>query len=280
MAKRVTTLIKRLKKNIETPEMKILPGQLAFFFVLTIIPILSLILLVASNLHISTDLLNSLVKNDFPDALVGIIEFVSNMDGAKVNNIIFFVSALVLASNGTRSMILSSNRIYKIKDKGVIYDYVKSFFMLIVLIVLLLFIMIVPMFGDFIMKTITIFLDNPSLTEKLYMIYHVMNLPISWFFIFVSIKLLYTMAPDQRIPSYKVNYGAIFTSFSWLIFIKLYSVYLNVFGGYNNIYGSISSLIVLMWWIYFLSYLFVMGMALNVSKYENKNDLVEVRKKE
>ena len=88
------------------------------------------------------------------------------------------------------------------------------------------------------------------------------------------------MAPDQRIPSYKVNYGAVFTSFSWLIFIKLYSVYLNVFGGYNNIYGSISSLIVLMWWIYFLSYLFVMGMALNVSKYENKNDLVEVRKKE
>ena len=63
-----------------------------------------------------------------------------------------------------------------------------------------------------------------------------------------------------------------FTSFTWMIFTKLYSLYINTFGGYTTLYGSISGLIVLMWWIYFLSYLFVMGMALNVSKYEEKKE--------
>ena len=36
-----------------------------------------------------------------------------------------------------------------------------------------------------------------------------------------------------------------------------------------NFYGGISGVIVLMWWIYFLAYFFVLGMALNVSKYES-----------
>ena len=49
-------------------------------------------------------------------------------------------------------------------------------------------------------------------------------------------------------------------------------MYINVFSGYSTIYGGISGLLVLMWWIYFLMYIFVMGMALNVSKYEERKE--------
>ena len=272
MAKRVTTLIQRLKKNIQLPEMKILPGQLAFFFILTLIPIIALVLVIASDLHISTDFLNMLAETQFPDAIVAIVKAVSNSNGAHANFIIFFVSALILASNGTHSMIIASNQIYKIKNKGAIYDRVKAIFMLVVLIFLLIFIMIVPVFGNFIVKTISVSVNNSTFSNYLYTIYQILNLPISWFFIFFSIKLLYTMAPDNRIPSKNVTYGALFTSISWVVFTKLYSLYINIFGNYTTLYGSISSLIVLMWWIYFLSFLFVMGMALNVSKYELKEE--------
>ena len=286
MAKRVTTLIQRLKKNIQLPEMKILPGQLAFFFILyhnstivnnfyfilTLIPIIALVLVIASDLHISTDFLNMLAETQFPDAIVAIVKAVSNSNGAHANFIIFFVSALILASNGTHSMIIASNQIYKIKNKGAIYDRVKAIFMLVVLIFLLIFIMIVPVFGNFIFKTISVSVNNSTFSNYLYTIYQILNLPISWFFIFFSIKLLYTMAPDNRIPSKNVTYGALFTSISWVVFTKLYSLYINIFGNYTTLYGSISSLIVLMWWIYFLSFLFVMGMALNVSKYELKEE--------
>ena len=271
MARRVTTLIERLKKNIQLPEMKILPGQLAFFFILTIVPIVALVLVVASNLNVSSEFLNNLAETQFPDAVVTVIEYISSSN-VHANFIIFFVSALILASNGTYSMIIASNQIYKIKDKGMIYDRVKSVFMLFVLIFLLVFVMIVPVFGNYIMKSLSIIIDNPSIKDYMFTIYNIMNLPISWFFIFVSIKLLYTMAPDARIASKKVTYGALFTSISWVIFTKLYSIYNDVFGNITSLYGGISSLIVLMWWIYFLSYFYVMGMALNVSKYEEKEE--------
>ena len=272
MARRVLTLVDRIKKNIALPEMKILPGQLAFFFVLTLVPIIALVLSVASNLHIPTNVINTMVENQFPNTIVEFVKYLSSSDGAHINTIIFLVSALILASNGTYSMIIASNQIYKVKNKGFVYDRIKAIFMLFVLILLLAFIILVPVLGDFIVKWVTSFINNSDINNYINSIYQVINLPLSWFFIFFSIKLLYTMAPDYKLLSKNVNYGALFTSFTWMVFTKLYSLYVNTFSGFTTIYGSISSLIVLMWWIYFLSYLFVMGMALNVSKYEEKKE--------
>ncbi len=272
MAKRVTTLIERLKKNIQLPEMKILPGQLAFFFILTLIPLAALVIVVASRLHISNDFITSLAQTRFPDTIVTLVRYVALSSGAHTNFIIFFISALILASNGTYSMILASNQIYKVKGKGLIYDRVKAIFMLLILIFLLIFVTLVPVLGNFIVKTISILVANDVFSNYLTTIYQVLHLPISWFFIFVSIKLLYTMSPDVRLSSKKVTYGALFTSISWVIFTRLYYFYLNVFGGYTSLYGNISGIIVLMWWIYFLSYFYVMGIALNVSKYEETEE--------
>jgi len=272
MARRILTLFDRIKKNIALPEMKILPGQLAFFFVLTLVPIVALILSIISSLHIPNNVINMMIENQFPNTVVGFAKYLSSSDGAHVNTIIFFVSALLLASQGTYSMIIASNQIYKIKGKGFIYDKVKSILMLIVLVLLLIFIILVPIFGDFIIKWITSIINNDIVNSYINGIYKVVNLPLSWFFIFISIKLLYIMAPDYRLSSKNVNYGSLFTSFTWVLFTKLYSLYINTFNDYSSVYGSISGLIVLMWWIYFLSYLFVMGMALNVSKYESKKE--------
>lgn len=272
MARRVLTLLDRIKKNIALPEMKILPGQLAFFFVLTLVPIIALTLSIVSNLHIPTNVINTMVENQLPIAIVEFVKYLSSSEGAHINTIIFFVSALILASNGTYSMIIASNQIYKVKNKGFIYDRIKAIFMLFILMFLLIFIILVPVFGDIIVKWVTSVVNNVDINNYINSIYQIINLPLSWFFIFFSIKLLYTMAPDYRLPSKNVNYGAIFTSFTWMVFTKLYSLYINTFGGYTTVYGSISGLIVLMWWIYFLSYLFVMGMALNVSKYEEKKE--------
>ena len=158
---------------------------------------------------------------------------------------------------------------YKIKNKGFLYDRLKSIGMLIIIILLFLFVMIVPILGNYITKTINTVFQN-DISKQIRSLYNFLNLPLSWIFIFYSIKLLYIVSPDARISRKNVTYGALFTSLSWLIFTKIYSIYLTSFVNFNTIYGSISNIIILMWWIYFLSYIYVMGMALNVTKYEEK----------
>ena len=89
------------------------------------------------------------------------------------------------------------------------------------------------------------------------------------------IKILYIMAPDKRIERSNVVYGSIFTTVCWIIVTQFYSIYIEKFTSYTTFYGGMASILILMLWLYVISYIFVLGMALNVTKYEfskNSND--------
>ena len=251
--------------------MLILPGQLSFFFLMTIVPLAALFISIFSRLNIHTDFLGDLIINNVPDALLGVIDTLSNSNSANVNAIIFFISALVLASNGTNSMIIASNKIYSVKDNNYVQRRLKSIAMLIVLICLLLFIFLVPVFGDMIIKLIQN-MNHYRIGKVVKFCYNILKYPISFILVFFAIKALYIMAPDIKIKSREVDYGAIFTSFSWVIVTQGYSLYVENFSNYSNLYGSLSNILVLMWWVYILAYIFVLGMGLNVTKYQLRKE--------
>jgi len=267
MKRRIKALYKRLIKNIRKPEMLILPGQLSFFFLMTIVPLGALFISIFSRLHITTDFVSDLIINNVPKALISIVDTLSVGTSANTNAIIFFVSALVLASNGTHSMIIASNKLYNIKDKDYFGRRAKSVLMMLVLIGLLLFIFLVPVFGDMIIKMVQS-VSNKNIGSIVKNIYNILKYPLSLVLVFAAVKLLYIMAPDTKIKSKEVNYGAIFTSFSWVLVTQIYSIYVENFSNYTNLYGSLSSILVLMWWVYILSYIFVLGIGLNVTKYQ------------
>ncbi len=268
--KRIKALAKRLNKNFRSTEMQVLPGQLAFFFLLMLVPLIALVFAISSNFNVSNSFLNRLIANELPNVFVQMIETISKGSSANINNIIFYISALILASNGTYTIIVVSNRIYHIKNKGYLYDRAKSIGILFIMVLLFLFIMIVPVLGNQIVTIISTFFHNDDIGRYIRIIYKLFNLPISYFIIFWLIKIIYIMAPDAKISRKNVNYGVLFTSLSWVLFTKLYAIYIGLTANVNSLYGNISNIIILMWWIYFLSYIFVMGMALNVSKYEEK----------
>ncbi len=268
MKKRIRVLYKRLIINIRKPEMKILPGQLSFFFLLTLVPLLALLISIFSRLHIPDSFISELVLSNVPVALTTIIDTLSNSTSANTNAIIFFVSALILASNGTNSMIIASNQIYNVDSGTYIKQRIKSVIMMIILILLLLFMFLIPVFGDMLMHLIqAIFKDN-FINRIISFIYNLLKYPLSFLLVFSAVKLLYTMAPDIKISFKEVNYGALFTSISWIVVTQIYSTYVEKFSNYDSLYGSISNLLVLMWWVYILAYIFVLGIGLNVTKYQ------------
>ena len=97
--------------------------------------------------------------------------------------------------------------------------------------------------------------------------------------IFWMIKLIYTLAPDSPIPSKYMNKGALFTTLGWMIGTTLYSLYISNFANYRMFYGGISTIIVMMIWIYFLAYILVMGIAFNVTEYEDDQKMNKNKKK-
>ena len=76
-------------------------------------------------------------------------------------------------------------------------------------------------------------------------------------------KLLYVLAPDKKIRSKTTTKGALFTTISWILATEIYTFYIGTFSSYDVFYGSISNIVILLLWIYILSYIFVVGMAIN-----------------
>lgn len=63
---KISIYFKKLLSIINKPEMKILPGQLAFFLVMSVFPILTLIGLVATSFNISMDTLIEFMRKVMP----------------------------------------------------------------------------------------------------------------------------------------------------------------------------------------------------------------------
>lgn len=252
--------------------MRILPGQLAFFFVLSLVPLIALIGAIASQFSVSLEFLEGTLQGTLPNQVINIIVPVLSAKDVNVNMIIFYVSAFLLASNGTHSMIITSNSIYKVEDKSYLRRRLKALIMTFVLVMLLIFVLLVPAFGDSIVVFITSFINNVSWKNIIETIYNIVKYPLSLILIYFNIKLLYTMAPDKAIRSKDTSYGAVVTTVGWIIATEIYSIYANMFANYDLFYGSIANILILMLWVYILAYIFVLGMALNSSSEEVENN--------
>ena len=76
------------------------------------------------------------------------------------------------------------------------------------------------------------------------------------------------MAPGKKIKSKYVNYGALFATIAIIVISTIYSAYVNDIAHYDIIYGSLANIIILMLLVYFISYVIILGIAINSNYYK------------
>jgi len=264
----IKDFFKNFYRVIRRNDMVILPGNLAFYFVLAIIPTLTILSYGASILNLSTDVIYDFIAHSFSRDIADIILGVNLHNVVGFDFIITLVVGIYISTNGADAMILASNKIYNIKDKSWIKRRFKALGMTFLLTILLLFMLIVPVFGNIITGLVQEVNINPIITNRIVMIFDLIQGPITWIIMFIIIKMLYTIAPDQKKGSGNVSYGALFTTIMFVVGTKAYSMYVTKYATYATLYGGLANIIVLMIWIYFLSLIFTIGMALNYEKEE------------
>ena len=266
MKKRFKKFLNNFFTVLKRPEMLVLPGQLAFFFILSVVPMLTLISYGVTSFNLSLEVVESFLTKSFGSEIANmLIPEVSNVS-ISFGFMFTILFGFFIASNGASSIIITSNTIYGIKDKGFLARKIKSMIMTVFLVLLFLFILLVPLFGETIIRIADSI--NSASKDGVAQVIRILNGPISWFIIFFFIKLLYTMAPDKKIASNRTTYGALFTSIGWIISTAIYSFYINNYANYSIFYGSLTNIIILMLWTYLLAFIFTIGLALNYRKDE------------
>ncbi len=245
------------------PEMLTLPSSLAYYFVLSIVPIISLLLMIASSFNLSTSFLTEFFENNFSAELVKMITPLVTNQSFSIGFIIYILVAFFLASNGSDAIIVTSNQIFNIDNKNYFKRRIKAFFVTIILFLLFTFMLIVPVFGEQLISIAGHIGIDSSIIDVLKALYPVLNLPLTLLVLYFGIKLIFIIAPDEKIKSSDVNKGAIFTTLCWVLVTNVYAYYLKHIATYNVYYAGLSTLVMLMVWFYFLAFVFVMGLSFN-----------------
>lgn len=256
---------------LRLPEMLILPGNLAFYLILSLIPIISLIGIITSNLNLSTSVITNYFNASLPSQVAEIFIDLFTRSDLGTTSTIFFILGFYVASNGPGSLITASNVLYKIKKQNFIYTKVKSLFMTFFLIFLIIFILIVLAFGSFILTNVLNFGVIGKFIINNYLIITILKFVISFLIIFFTIKIIYTISGS--IKSKYVNRGSLFATVAIVLVTTIYSFYVTNIAHYDIIYGSLSSIAILMFLIYIISYILVLGIAINHQYYNFENNI-------
>lgn len=249
---------KKLISIIKKPEMGVLPGQIAFTMILSIVPIITLLGFVASLVGINMDTIIASLNNIVPGGAEGLRPI---LDGSNIDIrlTLIFIWMFYLASNGCNSIILASNTIYGINKSGWLSRRIKAIFMTLAIIIIFLFMLVVPAFGS---KFVELF-SNTSIYNQINGAYNILKGPLSWLIMFIFIRAFYEFAPDRVRSNSHINAGAIFTTIGWILLTFIYSQLSLNMSNYNLFYGALSNIAFLMIWLYFMSFVFVIGLVLN-----------------
>lgn len=263
--KYIKKYLKRLYKIIMKNEMRVLPGQIAFFIVLSLIPLVTLLGFIASQFQVDMKFVLDVMKDSLPNQVIDIL--LPALENPGLLTGVSMIVGFFLASNATNSIIIASNMLFKLDDSGFMRRRIKAIIMLIILVFLFLFMLVVIAFGNDIASFVLELIFKNKVPYAIYELFLFIKWTLGLLLAYVMVKMIFTIAPDSPIPSKNMNKGALFTTLSWIIITSAYSIYVANFADYNIFYGSLANIVVLMMWIYFLSYTLVVGMAINSDDY-------------
>lgn len=222
-----------------------------YFIVLAVFPALLLLLGLLRYTGLGVQYLTQLLEGFVPDALMPSMERLIISTYRNSSGTVVSLSALVAlwsASRGIHGVLLGLNSIYDVEeDRGWFYtrsiSVVYTFAFLLVLILTL----VLSVFENTILQHIPVE-DSP--------LWQLLNRAID--FRFLLLLLIQTMLftgifmvfPNRRNGFKESLPGAIMASLGWLVFSNLFSLYVEHFPHYANIYGSIYAVALSMLWLY------------------------------
>lgn len=273
--KKAKEVLKRLWNILARPDMLVLPGQLAFFFLLATVPTITLIAYGASLFNVSFDFISNFLLKAFGSDIASLITPILNDIQFSLEFLIPLFVAFYAASGGASSIIVTSNQLLGFENSSFLKRKIKGLVMTFILISLIVFLLLVPAFGDKFIELVRYVNMNQAVTNTIVFIINVSKGPISWFLIFFLIKIIYTIAPDKRVSSSYTTKGSLFTTAGFVIVTFLYSFYVNEVAHYDLLYGGLSHFVVLMIWFYLIAYIVTIGIAINAEELESRQKMAE-----
>lgn len=192
-----------------------------------------------------------------------IMDIITNQRGGLLS--IGFLSALYFSTNGFNALITAFNTTYhEIETRSPFQQRLVSI-LLVIISTLLLTIAIGLIIGSEL--ALNYIFDKGQLSYYLIL----SGRWVILFGLFYSlISFTYFLGPSRKTRWRFASAGSMFATVLSVVMSVGFAYYVNNFGQYNKLYGSIGTLLVVLLWIYFNSLVILLGFELNASIHQAK----------
>ena len=205
---------------------------------------------------------NILPSNAFNFMQTTIIDIVTHKSGSLL--IIMFIATVIFSTNGIHAVIhafVVSAHAFRTRSW---FDQRKISIVLLMIVVLMISIAVALLiFGKMAMNRLVIL----HVIKRHFVIYILIFL--KWIMIvllvFLAISFLYYLAPAKRSDFKFFSPGSTLATLLFIVTSLGFSAYVNNYGQYNQLYGSLGTLMVILAWLYLNSIAILIGFELNVS---------------
>lgn len=243
-------------------------AQSAYFFMLCMIPIILLLITMVQYTPVTKADVMTAVIQVFPTSVDSMITSIVNQVYNQSSGIIpiTVVVALWSAGKGVLAMTSGLNCVYKCNEtRNYIFLRIRATIYTVMFILVIIFLLVLSVFGN----TLNIFIAVhvpilKNLADRLI----AMRTIITPIVLMVFCLLIYKFLPNRKDKLRKQLPGAVFAAIGWMIVSWIFSVYVDIFKGFSDMYGSLTTIVLIMLWMYFCMYCILLGGELNMMMYD------------
>jgi len=107
--------------------------------------------------------------------------------------------------------------------------------------------------------------QSGALEPELLRLWQLLTLPLVLVIMSTLFAFIYRFGPSRWNPGQPIMPGAVLAAIFWAILSNLFRLYVRYFGNYNQVYGAVGTVIVLLLWLYMSSLVLLIGGQLNVT---------------
>ncbi|XUX07578.1 YihY/virulence factor BrkB family protein [Sporosarcina sp. UB5] len=262
---------KELLVRIKKVDITGLGSQLAFFFLLSLFPLLIFLITLLPFLNIDESQVFLFIRDYAPESVYILIhdtlqEILRNRNGGLLS--IGALATIWSASKGMNALTKAMNRSYYVEEtRSFLLARAMSIVFTIALIGVLIVALLLPVFGQQVGILAFSFFGMEAGFLQLWGSLRWVIPPILIFLVFSA---LYWAVPNLKVRLKSAMPGALFATAGWILTSFAFSYYVRNFGNYSTSYGSIGAIIVLMMWLYFSAIILMLGGQLNAVMTERK----------
>ena len=262
MLDKVWRIWKRFSMEMKMKNIAAHAASTAFFFFLSLVPMLMVICTILPYTPITETNLLSVVTDVAPKAVAPLAtELVDEVYQKSAGVLsVALLAMLWSAGKGVLALMRGLNAINDVEEKRNYFAVrsIATFYTSVMLLVIILF-LFVMVFGEQLMR---LALHRVPQLQYLVSLYMEFRFLLVWALLTILFAVIYAYVPDKKLSMKEQIPGASFSAVVWSVFSWGFSLYVSRSGAYS-IYGSLSIIIIVMIWMYFGMYIVMIGAYLN-----------------